>query len=56
MLTEDVEELFDLVPMGTVVKIREGVLPEDPWTPKERFKLKHAKGQTNPGKVYHWLD
>lgn len=56
MLKEDVEELFDLVPMGTVVKIREGVLPESLWTPKERFKLKHAQGQTNPGKVYHWLD
>ncbi|WP_433940920.1 L,D-transpeptidase [Paenibacillus lautus] len=56
MLTEDVEELFDLVPMGTAVKIREGVLPEDLWTPKERFKLKHTQGQTNPGKVYHWLD
>lgn len=56
MLKEDVEELFDLVPMGTVVKIREGVLPEGLWTPKDRFKLKLAQGQTNPGKVYHWLD
>ena len=27
MLKEDVEELFDLVPMGTVVKIREGFCP-----------------------------
>ena len=42
MLKEDVEELFDLVPMGTVVKIREGVLPEGLWTPKDRFKLKLA--------------
>lgn len=56
MLKEDVEELFDLVPMGTSVKIREGVLPDDLWTPKERFKLKHSQGQTNPAKVYHWLD
>jgi len=56
MLREDVEELFDLVPMGTSVKIREGVLPDELWTPKERFKLKHSQGQTNPAKVYHWLD
>lgn len=56
MLREDVEELFDLVPMGTSVKIREGVLPDGLWTPKERFKLKHSQGQTNPAKVYHWLD
>lgn len=56
MLIPDVEELFDLVPMGTAVKIREGVLPEDLWTPKERFKLKPSQNQTNPKKVYHWLD
>lgn len=56
MLKQDVEELFDMIPMGTAVKIREGVLPEELWTPKERFKLKHSQGQTNPGKVYHWLD
>lgn len=56
MLMQDVEELFDLVPMGTPVKIREGVLPEDLWMPKERFKLKQAQAQSNPNKVYHWLD
>ncbi|GAB6926396.1 hypothetical protein JCM10914A_03790 [Paenibacillus sp. JCM 10914] len=55
MLKQDVEELFDLVPMGTAVVIGEGVLPDDLWTPHERFKLKHTKGQTNPNTVYHWL-
>lgn len=56
MYGEDVEELFDLVPMGTQVSIEEGVLPDDLIIPDERFTLKHAKGQTNPHKVYNWLD
>lgn len=56
MYGEDVEELFDLVPMGTEVRIEEGVLPDDLVKPDERFTLKHTKGQTNPHKVYHWLD
>ncbi|WP_327204801.1 L,D-transpeptidase [Paenibacillus sp. DMB20] len=56
MFKEDVEELFDLVPMGTKVSIEEGVLPDDLVIPKERFSLKTAAGQTNPDKVYDWLD
>lgn len=56
MFGEDVEELFDLVPMGTRVRIEEGVLPAGLVIPKERFALKHTAGQSNPRKVYHWLD
>ncbi|MGM1046939.1 MAG: L,D-transpeptidase family protein [Bacillota bacterium] len=56
MYGEDVEELFDLVPMGTKVRIEEGVLPNGLVIPDERFTLKHTKGQTNPKKVYNWLD
>ncbi|MGG1879756.1 L,D-transpeptidase family protein [Paenibacillus cisolokensis] len=56
MSIADVEELFDLVPMGTPVKIQDGGLPGEPLVPKERFKLKLAKGQQNPSEEYHWLD
>lgn len=52
----DVEELFDLVPMGTTVKIGEGVLPGELVAPKQRFTLNHTTEQSNPRKVYHWLD
>lgn len=56
MLKADLEELFDMVPMGTPVTIQDGGLPSDLLVPKERFKLKLAKGQTDPNKEYHWLD
>ncbi|WP_422657646.1 L,D-transpeptidase family protein [Paenibacillus sp. EC2-1] len=56
MHRKDVEELFDLVPMGTKVRIEEGVLPGGLVIPKERFALKHSAEQSNPRKVYHWLD
>ncbi|MBO2942591.1 L,D-transpeptidase [Paenibacillus sp. F411] len=56
MLTEDVEELFDLVPMGTEVKIGEGLLPDLDLTSEERFALKRSSGQGNPSKTYVWLD
>lgn len=52
---QDVEELFDLVPMGTIVKIKNGTLPSEISESKERFKLNPSQDETNPGKVYHWL-
>lgn len=57
MLQEDIEELFDLVPLGTKVTIVDGGLPTDIRVPPQRFRLPQApaQDQTNPGKVYEWL-
>ena len=52
---EDVEELFDLVPLGTIVKIKNGTLPSKVQRPAERFKLEPRQNETNPAKVYKWL-
>ncbi len=55
MNQDDLEELFDLVPLGTVVHIKNGTLPVKPQLPKERFKLEPRQNETNPAKVYEWL-
>ncbi|WP_169082032.1 L,D-transpeptidase [Paenibacillus sp. PL91] len=55
MSKEDVEELFDMVPLGTVVKIKNGTLPTKVQQPAERFKLEPRQNETNPAKVYKWL-
>ncbi|MHA6483679.1 L,D-transpeptidase [Paenibacillus sp. strain BS8-2] len=52
---EDVEELFDLVPLGTPVHIKNGTLPPDAKTPQERFRLTPKQDESNPAKVYKWL-
>lgn len=52
----DVEELFALVPMGTKVLISKGVLPEELLLPEESFPAGAPQNQTNPHKVYHWLN
>jgi hypothetical protein len=52
---EDVEELFDLVPLGTPVHIKNGTLPPDAKAPKERFRLTPKQEESNPAKVYRWL-
>jgi hypothetical protein len=56
MSRKDVEELFALVPMGAPVRISKGVLPSALLLPKERFALSATQDQTNPRKVYHWLN
>lgn len=56
MSREDVEELFALVPMGTKVQISKGVLPEELLLPKERFSSATTQNQSNPRKVYRWLN
>jgi hypothetical protein len=56
MLKEDVEELFDMTPIGTKVTITKGVLPDTVSNPEQRFKLESKQDETNPGKVYRWLD
>ncbi|MGN7170689.1 L,D-transpeptidase [Paenibacillus cellulositrophicus] len=55
MSRADIEELFDLVPLGTPVLISKGVLPDLPLVPKERFLTKPKQDQTNPHQTYHWL-
>jgi len=56
MAREDLEELYDLVPIGTAVTITKGVLPPDIRAPAERFRLPAAQDETNPHKVYQWLN
>ncbi|MBH5318189.1 L,D-transpeptidase [Paenibacillus sp. GSMTC-2017] len=56
MRKADVEELYDLVPLGTVVKIKNGTLPPDAKAPAERFQLAPKQNETNPAKVYQWLN
>ncbi|WP_410511798.1 L,D-transpeptidase [Paenibacillus sp. BR2-3] len=56
MNRKDVEELFALVPMGTKVEISKGVLPSALLLPKKRFSPPATQNQTNPRKVYHWLN
>jgi hypothetical protein len=55
MYNEDVEELFDMVPLGTTVKIKNGSLPSRAETPEKRFKLDPQQNESNPAKVYKWL-
>ncbi|WP_052350457.1 L,D-transpeptidase [Paenibacillus gorillae] len=52
----DVEELFDLVPLGTAVTIKNGTLPSKAAAPAERFKLEPQANESNPAKVYRWLN
>lgn len=56
MKKEDIEELFDLVPKGTPVTITKGSLPDELRAPPERFRLPSAQNETNPRKVYDWLN
>ncbi len=55
MLKGDVEELFDMVPMGTKVTIGTGLLPADILRSKSPFSLPVEGNETNPTKVYRWL-
>jgi len=55
MKKEDIEELYDLVPMGTPVTITQGGLPDELRAPQQRFRLPSTQNETNPHKVYDWL-
>ncbi|MBW7477713.1 L,D-transpeptidase [Paenibacillus oenotherae] len=55
MLREDVEELYDLVPLGTKVTIKNGVLPESGTSHAQRFQLQPMQDETNPAVIYRWL-
>ncbi|MDQ0058425.1 L,D-transpeptidase [Paenibacillus harenae] len=52
----DVEELYDLVPLGTPVIVKNGTLPSDSKPAAGRFKLEPKQDETNPVKVYEWLN
>lgn len=54
---EDVEELFDLVPLDTRVTIGEDLLPElpDGGSAEPRWSLPQKAAEINPHKVYKWL-
>ncbi|MCD9025619.1 L,D-transpeptidase [Cohnella silvisoli] len=56
MKKEDIEELYDLVPIGTPVTIAKGGLPDELRAPPERFRLPSTQNETNPHKVYDWLN
>lgn len=57
MLKPDVEELFDMVPIGTKVTIgRDLPLPDETLRAVEPLKLPSVSDETNPNKVYKWLD
>lgn len=56
MLKDDVEELYDLAPAGTKVTISKGGIPPVPEQAKTQFRLPAKSTETNPGKVYRWLD
>ena len=55
MNKEDVEELFDLVPIGTKVEIKNGVIPAALSPAEDKFHLKPIQDETNSAIVYRWL-
>lgn len=57
MLNEDIEELFSMVSLGTSVTIKEdGQLPQEIIRSETPFVLPSQKDETNPNKVYRWLN
>ncbi|MCL6458313.1 MAG: L,D-transpeptidase family protein [Gorillibacterium sp.] len=56
MLQGDLEELYDMTPLGTKVTIGRGLLPEEIYRAKNRLHLPAKTDETNPAKVYSWLD
>lgn len=56
MLKEDIEELFDIAPLGTKVTIGNVKLPIETGDEKTRFHSPHLREETNPGRIYKWLD
>lgn len=53
---EDVEELFDMIPKGTKVTIKKGILPSLEPQHEQRFELERRQNQTNPHRTYRWLN
>jgi hypothetical protein len=55
MKKEDVEELFDLVPLGTKVEIKNGVIPAALSPAEDKFHLRPMQDETNSAVIYRWL-
>ncbi|XEC96503.1 L,D-transpeptidase [Paenibacillus tarimensis] len=55
MAKEDIEELYDLVPLGTKVTIKSGILPDSLSAPSKPFRLTPREDETNPAVIYRWL-
>lgn len=56
MQKEDIEELFDMAPLGTKVTIGKVKLPLEPTKEKTRFHSPQLHEETNPGRIYKWLN
>jgi lipoprotein-anchoring transpeptidase ErfK/SrfK len=56
MLKEDLEELFDMAPLGTKVTIGKVKLPLEPANEKTRFHSPQVHEEKNPGRIYKWLN
>jgi lipoprotein-anchoring transpeptidase ErfK/SrfK len=56
MLKEDIEELFDMTPIGTKVTIGKVNLPTQATQEKTRFHLPQLREESNPGRIYKWLN
>jgi lipoprotein-anchoring transpeptidase ErfK/SrfK len=52
----DIEELFDMAPLGTKVTIGKVKLPLEPTNEKPRFHSPQLREETNPGRIYKWLN
>ncbi len=55
MLKEDIEELYDMTPIGTKVTIWPEGLPSRIMRAEKRFSLPSSAEETNPDKIYKWL-
>ncbi|WP_322903629.1 L,D-transpeptidase [Paenibacillus campi] len=57
MNKDDIEELFDMAPLGTKVTIASDVLPDETQIPSKRYvsDKKPQQDQTDPSRTYHWL-
>ena len=61
MAKADLEELYDLIPLGTEVVLSDDSLKElagakpAPTDQKGRYSVRPAHREENPGKVYNWL-
>jgi hypothetical protein len=56
MQKEDIEELFDMAPIGTKVNIGKVKLPLESTKEKTRFHSPQLREETNPGRIYKWLN
>jgi hypothetical protein len=56
MKKEDIEELFDMTSIGTKVTIGKVKLPTESVKEKTRFHTPQLREETNPSRIYKWLN